>query len=105
MCYWIAQRIKSGRQCGWFDSIPGHIRGRQPVSSPAAARSPRLDLLIQCREGAGSEFKAVCLSRLMYRGVRIMGSPWCLPMWLWPRWRKRARWGFGGIKANQGDTG
>ena len=39
--------------------------------------------------------KAWLLSRLMYHGVRIMGSPWCLPLYLWPRWRKRARWGFG----------
>ncbi len=39
--------------------------------------------------------RAWILSRAMYFGVRIMGSPWCLPMWIWPQWRKRARWGFG----------
>ena len=34
-------------------------------------------------------------SLFMYYGVRVFGSPWCLPLYLWPRWRKRARWGYG----------
>lgn len=38
---------------------------------------------------------AVIQSRLMYLGVRVFGSPWCLPLYLWPHWRKRARWGYG----------
>lgn len=43
----------------------------------------------------GSKARAILQSWAMYLGVRVMGSPWCLPLYLWPRWRNQARWGFG----------
>ena len=52
-------------------------------------------IFVKVSHHTGSIRKARLQSWFMYYGVRIFGSPWCLPLYLWPHWRNHAKWGYG----------
>ncbi len=98
------RRPNSDGCTGWFD---GYWRDcceeHDVLYEQGGDRSERYfaDLLLrECvferiKSRTESPLLGSIISWLMFLGVRVMGSSWCLPLYLWPRWRRQARWGYG----------
>lgn len=88
---------------GWFDGFwkdcciehdVAYAQGGSRGNRRFHDRVLRECVYVTVRDRTESPLLGSLMAWSMYFGVRIMGSPWCLPMWLWPKWRKKARWGY-----------
>jgi hypothetical protein len=70
-----------------YDAVNDHLGG--------LGRAYGRTLLGRDSRHSGGSILGFLLALFMFVGVRIFASPWCLPCYIWPRWRNKARWGYG----------